>query len=358
MSKVLKDILAFLAFLFLINCTTITAAEHGDKVEKFDAGKFIFGHISDSYDFHITSFKHIQVSVPLLVILKSEERGWFVFSSNKVTHGNHYRGFYIQKGGAFDAKIVEVNSRGEIVRPIDLSITKDAFSIFLSIAILLIIFIPTAVAYKKNPLKVPKKRHLAVESLIRMMEDDVIKPSIGNDYRKYSPYLLTAFFFILVCNLMGLIPIFPFGANVTGNLSITLVLALFTYFITNLFANREYWKEIFWPDVPLWLKFPIPIMPFIEIISTITKPFALMVRLFANIFAGHMIMLVFMSLIFIFGAISPAIGGGISVISISFAIFMSFLELLVAFIQAYVFTTLSAVFIGLSRVQAHEHEKE
>jgi F-type H+-transporting ATPase subunit a len=153
---------------------------------------------------------------------------------------------------------------------------------------------------------------------------------------------------------MGLIPIFPFGANLTGNISVTLVLALFTYLITNIFGTKEYYKEIFWPEVPVFLKAPLPLMPLIEIIGTLTKPIALMIRLFANIFAGHMIILVLMSLIFIFaGLMGVAVGAGVSVVSVAFSVFMYFLELLVAFIQAYVFTMLSAIFIGMSQVEHH-----
>lgn len=153
---------------------------------------------------------------------------------------------------------------------------------------------------------------------------------------------------------MGLIPIFPFGANLTGNISVTLVLALFTYLITNIFGTKEYYKEIFWPEVPVFLKAPIPLMPLIEVIGTLTKPIALMIRLFANIFAGHMIILVLMALIFIFTSLmGVAVGAGVSVVSVAFSVFMYCLELLVAFIQAYVFTMLSAIFIGLSQVEHH-----
>ena len=192
------------------------------------------------------------------------------------------------------------------------------------------------------------------EFVINYVEDDVIKPALGKNYLKFSPYLLTAFFFILINNLMGLIPIFPFGANLTGNISVTLVLALFTYLITNIFGTKEYYKEIFWPEVPVFLKAPLPLMPLIEIIGTLTKPIALMIRLFANIFAGHMIILVLMALIFIFSSImGVAVGAGVSVVSVAFSVFMYFLELLVAFIQAYVFTMLSAIFIGMAQVEHH-----
>ena len=187
-----------------------------------------------------------------------------------------------------------------------------------------------------------------------MVNDDIIKSCIGKDYKRYAPYLLTAFFFIFLNNLMGLVPIFPGGGNVTGNIAITLVLACMTFLAVNIWGSKEYWREILWPDVPLWLKIPIPIMPLIEIFGIFTKPFALTVRLFANIMAGHSVILALTCIIFITASLGPVLNGSMSVISVLFAVFMNFLELLVAFIQAYVFTMLSAVFIGLSRVEAHK----
>ena len=193
-----------------------------------------------------------------------------------------------------------------------------------------------------------------LEPVIVMIEQDVIKEAVGPEYRKYSPYLLTAFFFILINNLMGIIPIFPGGANITGNIAVTLVLALFTFFMVNLFGNKHYWKDILWPDVPLFLK-AIPIMPVIEIIGMFTKPFSLMIRLFANMLAGHIMLLSTVAVIFLTAKMGPLLNGSLSFISVLFGIFLDCLELLVAFIQAYVFTMLSSVFIGL----AHQHpEKE
>ena len=172
---------------------------------------------------------------------------------------------------------------------------------------------------------------------------------VGKDYKRYSPYLLTAFFFIFINNLMGIVPFFPGGANVTGNIAVTLVLALFTFFAVNIFGNKHYWKDILWPDVPTWLKVPIPLMPVIEIIGMFTKPFSLMVRLFANILAGHFMILGVVAVIFLTAELGPAINSGLSAVAILIGVFLDILELLVAFIQAYVFTMLSSVFIGLSR---------
>ncbi len=189
-----------------------------------------------------------------------------------------------------------------------------------------------------------------MEMFITALVNDIIKPSIGDNYRKFTPFLLTLFFFILLNNIMGLIPIFPGGANVTGNISITFVLAFCSFVAINVFGSREYWKEIIWPDVPIWMKAPpFPILPIIEFFGIFIKPFALMIRLFANIFAGHTIILVLSSLIFITATLGFAINAGMTIVSILFSVFMLFLELLVAFIQAYIFTMLSSMFIGFAQ---------
>ena len=191
-----------------------------------------------------------------------------------------------------------------------------------------------------------------MEMIISYIQDGVIKESIGKEeYRPFSSYLLTVFFFILINNLIGIIPVFPGGANITGNIAVTAVLAGCTFIAVNLFATKEYWKEIFWPKAPIYLKLPLPIMPFVEFFGVFTKPFALMIRLFANIMAGHAAILSLVAIIFITVKAGPVINGSMTVISVLFGIFMDMLELLVAFIQAYVFTMLSAVFIGLSRVK-------
>ncbi|WP_373826939.1 F0F1 ATP synthase subunit A, partial [Bacteroides heparinolyticus] len=196
-----------------------------------------------------------------------------------------------------------------------------------------------------------------MEMFIMMVNDDVIKGCVGPNYRKFSPYLLTAFFFIFINNLMGLVPFFPGGANVTGNIAVTMILALCTFFAVNIFGTKAYWRDIFWPDVPWWLKVPFPMMPMIELFGIFTKPFALMIRLFANMLAGHMAMLVLTSLVFISASMGPVLNGSLTVASVLFNIFMNALELLVAFIQAYVFTMLSAVFIGLAQEEGHEEKK-
>ncbi|MEG0455429.1 MAG: F0F1 ATP synthase subunit A, partial [Bacteroides sp.] len=241
----------------------------------------------------------------------------------------------------------------------DISITKITFGLFINSTLLLVIILGVAHWYRKREQGAwaPGGFVGFMEMFIMMVHDDVIKSCAGPNYKKFAPYLLTAFFFIFINNIMGLIPIFPGGANVTGNISITLVLALFTFVAVNLFGTRTYWREIFWPDVPWWLKVPIPMMPFIELFGVFTKPFALMIRLFANMLSGHMAMLVLTSLIFISAGMGPAINASLTVASVFFNLFMNILELLVAFIQAYVFTMLSAVFIGLAQESKHEKEK-
>lgn len=330
-----------------------------EQKKSFNTVEFLFGHIGDSYECHITEINGKPVAVPLLIIVHSQSRGWFAFSSARLEGGESYQGFFIPKEGDYKGKVVELDAAGNRVRPLDLSITKNVFGLLLSCALLLLIFLSMARAYRKRPDGVPTKGQSMLEVVILYLEDDVIKPALGNKYLKFSPYLLTVFFFILINNLMGLIPIFPFGANLTGNISVTLVLALFTYVITNLLGTKTYWKDIFWPEVPMFLKSPVfPLMQVIEFISTLTKPIALMIRLFANIFAGHMIILVLMTLIFIFTAALGAMVGQITaVVSVAFSVFMYCLELLVAFIQAYVFTMLSAIFIGLAQHEEHD-EKE
>jgi F-type H+-transporting ATPase subunit a len=275
--------------------------------------------------------------------------------SSKFHHGhNSYKGFSIAQDGEYKGKIVEQAADGSFARPLDLSITKNVFAIFLSVALLLWIFISIADKYRKNPGKAPKGLQSMLEPIILFVRDDIAFPAIGYKYKRFMPYLLTVFFFILINNLMGLIPVFPFGANVTGNIAVTLVLALLTFIIILGSSNKNYWVHIFnTPGVPWWLKFPLPLMPVIEFVGLFTKPVVLMIRLFANITAGHIIMIGFFSLIFIFGAITPVAGYGISIVSVLFTVFMTFLELLVAFIQAYVFTLLSALYFGMAIEEHH-----
>ncbi len=353
MNKV-RYILLLLLFLLPVTGSQAFAASGGQ--EPFDAPKVIFEHLKDAYEWHITTIGDKHISIPLPVIVYSERAGWQLFSSSVFHEGEEYNGFYLSRHGDNEGKVVERNAAGNEQRPLlDISITKNVLAIFLNGALLCIIMLLTSRWYRKrgDNNAAPRGFVGAMEAIVTMVIDDVIKPNVGEKWARFTPYLLTVFFFILLSNLMGLIPIFPGGANVTGNIAVTLALALCTFVAVNVFGNKEYWKEILWPDVPTWLKFPLPLMPFIELLGIFVKPFALTVRLFANIFAGHTAILVFICLIFITMSVNKYLGGAMTVISVFFTVFMNILELLVAFIQAFVFTMLSAVFIGLAQPQHH-----
>ena len=241
-------------------------------------------------------------------------------------------------------------------RPADFSITKNVLALFITVVLVIWMMLGLARYYKKNGMRAPRKGMGFLELIVGFIYYDTIKATLGDRTNKYAPYLLTAFFFILVMNLVGLIVIFPGGANLTGNIAVTMVLAVLTFVVTNINGSKHYWKEIFWPDVPIWLKCPLPIMQLIEVFGIFTKPAALCVRLFANMMGGHMIVITLTLLIFIFAALfGAAVAGGAAVISILFSLFMLALDVLVSFIQAYVFTLLSTLFIGMSTVKEEEH---
>lgn len=333
----------------------VAAVEEHQEKEGVDLKEMIFGHTGDAYSWHITTVGEHPISIPLLCILYGQN-GLDVFCSSNLGHEGHYteyKGYRIAEPGEdHEGKIVEV-ATGE--RPWDFSITKNVASLLISCALLLWIFLSIAKRYKENPMSRPVGKQALLEPLIVSLVDDIIKPSIGKNYKRYTAYLLTAFFFIFLNNILGIIPIFPGGANLTGNIAITVVLAGLTFILTNFTATKAYYKEIFWPEVPVFLKLPIPLMQFIEIMGVFIKPIALCVRLFANMFAGHTMVLILIGLIFIFGQMHVAAGLGISVLSVLLIVFMSLLECLVCFIQAYVFTMLSAIFIGMGQVEEHEH---
>lgn len=361
---VLVIVLVFLGFLS--NLQVFGAVDEGktddsgitnkDKKEPLKPGEIIFEHIGDAYSWHIISFKNLDVAIPLPVIVYTKQAGLNIFFSNLLNHNKIYNGFQIAKEGPNKGKIVEILSDGTTLKPFDISITKDVLSLFISLALMLWIFISIARRYANQPDKAPKGVQSLFEPLILFVRDDVAVPSIGKErHEKYMPYLLTVFFFILFNNLMGLIPIFPGGANLTGNISVTMVLAAITFVITMISTNGSFWVHIVnTPGVPWWLKLPIPLMPFIEFSSSIIiRPFVLMIRLFANIMAGHINVMSFIMLIFIFGAMKPAVGFGFSPFSVAFVVFIYFIELLVAFIQAYVFTLLSALYFGMAKEESH-----
>lgn len=330
-----------------------TAFQHNESViveEEFNAGKMIMEHVVDNHEWHIATIGHAHITIPLPIILYVDGN-LHAFMSSKFHNPTHtYDGFVMEEG-----KIHAVADPEKTVY--DFSMTKTVMALLISCIILMWIFISVGNRYKRHPKSAPKGLQSLLEPLILFIRDDIAKSSIGEKkYEKFMPFLLTIFFFIFLNNIMGIIPIFPGGANVTGNIAITMVLAVFTFILTTINGNKHYWVDIInTPGVPWWLKIPVPLMPVVEIVGIITKPFVLMVRLFANITAGHIIVLGFVSLVFIFGSISVALGYGVSVVSVAFIVFMDLLELLVAFIQAYVFTLLSALYFGLATIEPEHH---
>ncbi len=336
--------------------TDIAAVAEGETHEEegFNAGTTIIEHVVDAYEWHIMTIKdkHISIYLPVIIV---DKNGLTVFSSKHFHHGHEaYNGYKIShEEGLKKGKIVRADANDTSFF-LDLSITKNVLALFISVILILWMFLSAANGYKKRGEGAPKGIARVLEPLILFVRDDIARPSLGDRTDKYLPYLLTVFFFIFINNLIGLVPIFPGGANLTGNIAITLVLAVFTFVITNINGTKEYWVDIVnTPGVPWWLKIPLPLMPIVEIMGLITKPVVLMIRLFANISAGHIIALGFISLIFIFGEMNVALGYGVSVVSVVFYVFMGALELLVAFIQAFVFTLLSAIYFSMS-TESHE----
>ncbi|RZJ71996.1 MAG: ATP synthase F0 subunit A [Flavobacterium sp.] len=335
------------------------AGSHEAAEEKeFNASELINSHIGDSHEFHIFDWNGHPVSFYLPVILWTND-GLAVFSSEEFHHDNtgHH---VVEKNGQkfvrfneviYYADQYETTAKEDVsafnfdIRPLDFSITKNVFSLFLSVIVLFILFSVVGKSYKKNTMA-PTGLAGFLEPLVTFVRDDIAIPNIGlKKYERYMPYLLTVFFFIWINNLIGLIPFFPFSSNLTGSIFFTFVMALITFIVTSFSGNKYYWGHILTPPVPKAL---YPIMVPVEIIGMLTKPFALMIRLFANITAGHIIILSLISLIFIFRSLAVA------PISGAFVLFMSVLELLVAALQAYVFTLLTALFIGQA-VEEHDH---
>lgn len=338
-----------LVLLAVLSSVQINASE--TEGEKINIPEIVLEHLSDSYEWHIASYEGKHISIPLPIIVRSSATGeWYVCTAHSLPEP-----FFFDEN--HHGKIYEKLPDGTSERPLDLSITKTVAQIWIVVIVLIAIFLSCAKWYKKRDEKseAPGGFVGMIEMFVMTIHDDLIKPSVGEShYKPYAPYLLTVFFFIFTTNIIGLIPIFPGGANVTGNINITLFLAVCTMLAINLFGNKEYWKEIFWPEVPLFLKaYPAPVMPLIELFGVFTKPFALMIRLFANMMAGHAVILSFTCVIFLGWSMGVGYGLGLNIFSIIMLLFMNCLEVLVAFVQAYVFTMLSAVFIGLAH---KEHE--
>ncbi len=341
-----------LAVFSLVNINTAKAGGSSDG--PFDAKEMIMHHIQDSHDWHVAG----DLSIPLPVILYSKEAGFDFFMSSEFHHDDNAevlaKGTYLKQHGhiylADEKGELEFDEAGHAtnVAPLDFSITRNVASIFITIIILVALFSAVARSYDSNG--VARGIGSFLEPLVIFVRDEIAIPNIGEKkYAKFLPYLLTVFFFIWVANLLGLVPFFPGGSNVTGNISVTFVLAIITYLITTVSGNKDYWMHIFWmPGVPVAIR---PILAVIELIGTLTKPFALMMRLFANIAAGHILVLALIALIFMFKTYF------MSAVSIPFVVFMSMLELLVAALQAYIFTLLSALFIGMA-VAEHDHGHE
>ena len=346
----MKQIKSILFLLMIALVPMQLRAEEAKEQKELDIPEVVLEHLSDSYEWHIATYKGKHLSIPLPIIIRSKVTGeWHFCTAHSLPEGfffdpNHH------------GKIYERMPDGTTARPLDLSITKTVTQIWIVVALLIVVFLSCARWYKKHKVTddAPGGFVGAMEMIVMMIHDDLIRPSVGEKhYKHFAPYLLTVFFFILFTNLIGLIPIFPGGANVTGNINVTLFLAVCTMLAINLFGNREYWKEILWPEVPMFLKCPAPIMPVIELFGVFTKPFALMIRLFANMMAGHAVILSFTCVIFLGWSMGVGFGLGLNAFSIIMLLFMNCLELLVAFVQAYVFTMLSAVFIGLAHKYHH-----
>ena len=377
--KYMKSLLVAGFSLILLISNDLCAQEKQGKIEgnepktekkAFNANEVIFGHVLDAHEFHFFSWtgsdgeKH-HATIGLPVILYSPQNGFSTFMSSNFEHGHKtYKGYrllteeYIAEEKLdpkkfTTGKIVAVNETGEIdhnVKVYDFSLTRNVVQMLLALTLLVVIMISVAKKYKKGQgvTSAPKGMQGLIEPIITFIRDEVAKPNLGHKYQKYFPYLITVFFFILINNIVGLI---PGTANVTGNIAFTLVLSLVTFIIILASSTKHYWGHIFNPPVPIGVK---PILVLVEVLGIFTKPFALMIRLFANMIAGHIIIISLISLIFIFGALSSVIGWGFSPLSVAFVVFIYFIEILIAFLQAYIFTILSAVFIGQAFEGSHD----
>ena len=326
--------------------------EHGEEKEGFDANKVIFEHVLDAHEYHFLEYKgkdgeHHAVTIPLPVILYSTTRGFSTFMSSAFHHGEQeVNGYRLVKG-----KIEPVDANEKVY---DLSLTRNVVQMILAVILLVWIMVSIAGKYKAGigTKKAPTGFQNAIEPVITFVRDEVAKPNLGHRYEKYLPFLLTIFFFILINTLFGLI---PGSANVTGNIAFTAVLGVISFIVITVNGNKHYWGHIFNPPVPGGIK---PIMVIVEFLGVFTKPFALIIRLFANMLAGHIIIICLISLIFIFGGLNTAAGWGFSPISVAFATFIYLIEILVAFIQAFIFANLTAVFIGQAIEETHHHDEK
>lgn len=315
------------------NSKDINIKNHAKTEHPGHKEDFLMEHIKDSHLWHFATIGHTHITIPLPIIIFSKIKGLQIFLSSKFFDKNHKRKFYKNYSLDKKGKIISADKDEKIY---DLSITKNIFSMIISMVLMLFIFLKAAMLYKTKIDYVPRGFWMLVEILVNFVKEEIAIPNIGKEhYLKFMPFLLTIFFFIWINNLMGLL---PGSANVTGNISITFALAFFTFIITNINGNKEYWKHIFYtPGIPKWL---LPIMIPVEVIGMFTKPFSLMIRLFANITAGHIILLSIINIVFIFK--NPLAG----FVSVPFGVFMFLIKLLVAFLQSYVFTLMSSIYFG------------
>jgi F-type H+-transporting ATPase subunit a len=376
---------------------------------KYDPVGTVMNHISDANEFHI--WKGVHIPLPCFLYAPGEPtKKWTFLSSGKFEHGHkaihryvinhgrvnriadasfpmgevhiegvhgkeemqlvkgkekevevfyaHYQGkeYKLEKPSTLDGGMMG----GGITSFYDFSITKNVFTMMLAALLLILIFSSVRNGYRTNEGKAPSGIQSFFEPFFVFIRDEVAKPNIGlKHYERFMPFILTLFFFILFCNLLGLMPFFPGGANVTGNLAVTFVLAVFAFVITNINGNRHYWQHIFWmPGIPAWVK---TILTPVEVLGLVIKPFSLMIRLFANISAGHIIILSLIGLIFVFGENGTSFGGGVvgAIVGGAFTAFMNLIELLVAFLQAFVFAMLTASYIGAAVEDGHhDHHDE
>ena len=416
----IRSFILFCIALVMIILPVRSYASGGGEEGEINVKEIIFHHLGDGYGWEVP-FSHVY-RIPLPVIVRAEDGKWISFSSHKLQEyvritnektgeeelvaeprivtidkdGKQYQ-FILAHVSKHKNKVVQIfpltpeeeaavkeaakknpEIQGDIdkaeaiiggyagfnevyyreYKPHDISITKNVLALLIAAVVVTAMVMSVVWFYRRKGMKAPRKGVGFMEMLIDFIYTGVIKATLHDRAKKYAPFLLTCFFFILVMNLVGLIVIFPGGANLTGNIAITLVLAIMVFVITNVMGSKHYWKEIFWPDVPLFLKFPIPIMQFIEIFGIFTKPAALCVRLFANMMGGHMIVITLTLLIFIFAAFGAIAAGGSVFVSVLFSIFMLCLDVLVSFIQAYVFTLLATIFISMSTDKGHSHEHE
>lgn len=332
--------------------TTTADSKEAKSETDFNPGEVIMEHILDNHDFHFAELNGHSVSIPLPVIIYSPQRGFTAFMSSKFEHGHAaYQGYKLEEGNIVAVK--EDGSVDETAKVYDLSMTRNVVEMLLALAVLVVLLVNVAKKYQVNGNKAPSGFQNAIEPVITFIRDEVGVSNLGAKHEKYMPYLLTVFFFILICNIFGLV---PGSANITGNIAFTLVLGVISFIAILLSTSKHFWGHIFWPPgVPLGVK--LILIP-VEFLGVFTKPFALIIRLFANMVAGHMIITCLIMMIFIFTKLSVGAGIGFTPVSMAFTIFIYFIEILVAFIQAFIFTNLTAVFIGQAMEEPHHEVHE